>query len=219
MKKTTSNLILINMIFVVCLVIANVVSNRVLFTGIEMFGSPVTLPGAALCYCLTFLATDVISELWGREEAQRTVRFGFVGQLLATGLIMLTGYLPAAAGFENVAEAYDTLLGQSLWFCVGSMVAYLISQWWDVQVFHAVREWLIAKTGSRKHRWLYNNLSTMTSQAIDTLVFIFIAFGIGVGLPMNLLINMAIGQYVFKFVLALLDTVPFYILTRDVKEK
>ena len=59
----------------------------------------------------------------------------------------------------------------------------------------------------------------MTSQAIDTLVFIFIAFGFGVGLPMNLLINMAIGQYVFKFVLALLDTVPFYILTRDVKEK
>ena len=90
------------MIFVVCLVIANVVSNRVLFTGIELFGSPVTLPGAALCYCLTFLATDVISELWGREEAQRTVRFGFVGQLLATGLIMLTGYLPAAAGIENV---------------------------------------------------------------------------------------------------------------------
>ena len=59
----------------------------------------------------------------------------------------------------------------------------------------------------------------MTSQIIDTVIFIFIAFGIGVGLPLPVLINMAIGQYIFKFVLALIDTPFFYILTHNKKEK
>ena len=218
MKKTNSNLILINMIFVVCLVIANVVSARVLHTGVTLFGSPVTLPGAALCYCLTFLCTDVISELWGKEEANRTVRFGFIGQLLATALIIFTGYLPIAEGYEATDVAYQTLLGQNIYFCLGSMAGYLVSQTWDVAVFHRVREWLINKTGSNKHRWLYNNMSTMTSQILDTVIFIFIAFGLGLKLPMPVLINMAIGQYVFKFFLAALDTPVFYLLTRTRKE-
>lgn len=219
MKKTNSNLTLLSMIFVVCLVIANVVSGRVLHTGVNLFGSPVTLPGAALCYCLTFLATDVISELWGKKEANRIVKFGFFGQLLATALIMLTGYLPVAEGFENVAEAYETLLGQSFWFAVGSLVAYLISQTWDVWFFHKIRTYFVNKDGNNSKRWIWNNLSTMTSQIIDTVIFIFIAFGIGVGLPLPVLINMAIGQYIFKFVLALIDTPFFYILTHNKKEK
>ena len=217
MKKTNSNLILINMIFVVCLVIANVVSARVLHTGVTLFGSPVTLPGAALCYCLTFLCTDVISELWGKEEANRAVKFGFIGQLLATGLIMFTGCLPIAEGYEATGDAYQTLLGQNLWFCLGSMVAYLISQSWDVAVFHALRN-KFAKTdknGNVKGKWIWNNGSTMTSQILDTVIFIFIAFGLGLKLPMPALINMAIGQYVFKFFLAAFDTPIFYLLTRN----
>ena len=58
----------------------------------------------------------------------------------------------------------------------------------------------------------------MTSQLIDTVVFIFIAFGLGMKLPLPLLINMAIGQYFFKFGLALIDTIPFMLLTRNSKE-
>ena len=216
MKKTNSNLILINMIFVVCLVIANVVSARVLHTGVSLFGSPVTLPGAALCYCLTFLCTDVISELWGKEEANRTVRFGFIGQLLATALIMFTGYLPIASGYENVAEAYQTLLGQNIWFCAGSMAGYIVSQSWDVWMFHTLRSKFAKfdENGNVKGKWIWNNGSTMTSQILDTVIFIFIAFGLGLKLPMPVLINMAIGQYIFKFLLAAIDTPVFYLLTR-----
>lgn len=207
------------MIFVVCLVIANVVSARVLYTPVKLFGSPVTLPGAALCYCLTFLCTDVISQNYGKEEANRTVKFGFIGQLLATLLIMLTGYLPIASGFENVADAYNTLLGQNLWFCAGSMIAYLISQTLDVTIFHKVRDWAVNKTHGEKHRWLQNNISTTISQFVDTAIFITIAFGFGMKLPWSVVIPMMIGQYVFKFILALLDTPFFYLMTRNVEEK
>ena len=98
------------------------------------------------------------------------------------------------------------------------MVAYLISQTWDVWFFHTVREYFIKKDGNNSKRWIWNNLSTMTSQLIDTVVFIFIAFGCGMKLPLPLLINMAIGQYFFKFGLALIDTIPFMLLTRNSKK-
>ena len=71
MKKTNSNLIGINMMFVVSLVISNVVTAKLFATGLTLFGSSLALPGAAVCYAITFLATDVIGEIWGKQEANR----------------------------------------------------------------------------------------------------------------------------------------------------
>ena len=69
MKKTTNNLILCNMLFAVSLVIANVVTAKTIETGIPLFGGTIQLPGAAVCYAITFLMTDVIGEIWGKKEA------------------------------------------------------------------------------------------------------------------------------------------------------
>lgn len=217
MRKTNSNLIGINMIFVVALVISNVVTAKLVYTGITLFGAILTLPGAALCYAITFLATDVIGEIWGKKEANRTVRWGFVGQVLATLLIIATQYLPAADA--EAQTAYDRLLGQNWIFVIGSMVAYFASQSWDVYFFHKIRDKYIAKHGSTaKGRWIWNNASTMTSQIIDTVLFIGISFGIGFGWFFDrtmwpALGAMMVGQYCLKFILAALDTPFFYILT------
>jgi uncharacterized integral membrane protein (TIGR00697 family) len=218
MKKTNSNLIGINMVFVVALVISNVVTAKLFATGINLFGSPLTLPGAALCYAITFLATDVIGEIWGKKEANRTVRWGFVGQVVATLLIVMTQYLPAAD--PEAQAAYERLLGQNWIFVIGSMVAYFASQSWDVFFFHKIRDKFIAKHGSTEGgRWIWNNASTMTSQIIDTVLFIGIAFGLGFGWLFDKamwpsLAGMMIGQYILKFILAALDTPFFYLLTR-----
>ena len=218
MKKTNSNLIGINMVFVVALVISNVVTAKLFATGINLFGTALTLPGAALCYAITFLATDVIGEIWGKKEANRTVRWGFVGQVLATLLIMLTQYLPAAD--PEAQTAYERLLGQNWIFVIGSMVAYFASQSWDVFFFHKIRDKFIAKHGSTDGgRWIWNNASTMTSQIIDTVLFIGISFGIGFGWFFDRamwpsLFAMMLGQYALKFILAALDTPFFYLLTR-----
>lgn len=218
MKKTNSNLIGINMVFVVALVISNVVTAKLFATGINLLGAPLSLPGAALCYAITFLATDVIGEIWGKQEANRTVRWGFVGQVLATLLIILTQKLPASD--PEAQAAYDKLLGQNWIFVIGSMVAYFASQSWDVFFFHKIRDKYIAKHGSTEHgRWIWNNCSTMTSQIIDTVLFIGISFGIGFGWLFNRamwpsLAAMMIGQYGLKFILAALDTPFFYLLTR-----
>jgi len=218
MKKTNSNLIGINMVFVVSLVISNVVTAKLFSTGIMLFGNILTLPGAAVCYAITFLATDVIGEIWGKKEANRTVRWGFVGQVLATLLIILTQYLPAAD--PEAQAAYEKLLGQNWIFVIGSMVAYFASQSWDVFFFHKIRDKYIAKHGDTKGgRWIWNNGSTMTSQIIDTVLFIGISFGIGFGWLFDRsmwssLAAMMIGQYALKFILAALDTPFFYLLTR-----
>lgn len=218
MKKTNSNLIGINVVFVVSLVISNVVTAKLFNTGLYLFGNLLTLPGAALCYAITFLATDVIGEIWGKQEANRTVRWGFCGQILATVLIIITQYLPAADPEKQ--KAYETLLGQNWIFVIGSMVAYFASQSWDVFFFHKIRDKYIAKHGSTSGgRWIWNNASTMTSQIIDTVLFIGISFGLGFGWLFDRAMwgslgAMMIGQYVLKFILAALDTPVFYLLTR-----
>lgn len=217
MKKTQNNLILLCMIFVVSLVIANVITSKVIQTYIPLFGSTITLPGAALSYAVTFLMTDVIGELYGRKAANKAVRYGFICQIFASLLILLTQYLPAAD--NEMQAAYDKLLGQNIVFVVGSLIAYLASQHWDVWVFHAIRNKYINKHGStRGGRWIWNNLSTMSSQIIDTVLFIGIAFGIGMGWLFDIekwptLGAMMIGQYLIKFIIALCDTPFFYWLT------
>lgn len=214
MKKTDKNLMLCGMLFVVALVISNVVTAKTIQTGIPLFGSTIVLPGAALCYAITFLMTDVVGEIWGKEQAQTIVKWGFFGQVLATALIVLTQYLPAAN--PVMQDSYVMLLGQNWVFVVGSLTAYMLSQSWDVWVFHKIRARFDADPS---RRWLWNNASTMTSQVIDTVVFIGIAFGLGFGwlfdtamLPQ--LGAMMVGQYLLKFCLAAIDTPFFYILTR-----
>lgn len=203
MKKTAQNLILLNCLFVTSLVIANVVSNKVLQLG------PFNVPGAALCYCITFLCTDIVGEIFGKQEANRTVKFGFICQCMASLLILLTQYLPAADYAQEAAAAYNTLLGTNWRFFLASMCGYLVSQSWDVMVFHKLKD----VTGTDK-KWLRNNLSTMTSQFFDTIIFVTIAFW---GVVPNLL-NMIVSQYLLKLILALADTPIFYLATRSKEE-
>lgn len=220
MKKTNSNLVLISMVFAVSLIIANVVTGKLFATGLTLFGVEVVLPGAVVCYAITFLMTDIIGEIWGAGEANKIVKFGMISQILATILIIMTQYIPAAD--PEMQSAYNMLLGQNWVFVIGSLTAYLISQSWDVYIFHKIRNKFLKEHGHNKHRWIWNNISTITSQILDTLIFIIISFGFGFGWLFNkemwpTLGAMIIGQYIFKIILALLDTPVFYLLTKDIK--
>ena len=71
MKRNDANLITLNVVFVVCLIVANVVTSKVLDTGIHIGGVPILIPGAALTYAMTFLCTDVIGEIWGKKRGEQ----------------------------------------------------------------------------------------------------------------------------------------------------
>jgi uncharacterized integral membrane protein (TIGR00697 family) len=203
MKKTEKNLMLVNAIFLTSLLVANVVSSKIVsFWGL-------TVPAAIVAYPLTFLMTDVIGEMWGKEEANKTVKLGFICQMVSLVLIGGAILLPVAPFADNQAQ-FVAILGSSFRVVFASMVGYLVSQSWDVWIFHKVRNWYIKKHGSTKGgRWIWNNASTMTSQIIDTAIFITIAFA---GVVPNIW-SMILSQYLVKFVYALLDTPFFYLLT------
>ena len=199
---------LVNAIFITSLLIANVVSSKIVsFWGL-------TVPAAIVAYPLTFLMTDVIGEIWGKEEANKTVKLGFICQMISLVLIGGAILLPVAPFADNQAQ-FTSILGSSFRVVFASMVGYLVSQSWDVWIFHKVRDAYIKKHGSTKGgRWIWNNASTMTSQIIDTAIFITIAF---IGTVPNIW-TMILSQYLVKFVYALLDTPFFYLLTRKRSE-
>lgn len=216
MEKTEKNLRLLMVIFVTSLVISNIVTTKLVSTGISFLNTEVILPGAMFCYALTFLVTDIIGEVWGKEEANDCVKLGFLCQIIAFVLIQLTKYLPTVD--INLQNSYNIILGQNGIFVGASLLAYLAAQKWDVFIFHKIRNYYLKKLGNNKHRWIWNNVSTITSQFLDTIIFITIAFGWGYGWlfynPLGLL-WMILGQYLFKCILAILDTPVFYLLTKN----
>lgn len=223
MKKTDNNLKILIIIFVISLVIANVVGARTITTGITIGNITLAMSGGAITYAATFLCTDIISEIWGKAEAKRCVKYGFIGQLFATVCIVLTGLCPATD--EVMDGAYHTLLGQNWVFVTGSLCAYFVSQSWDVFVFHKLKDRYTKRHGSYtgRGRWLWNNGSTITSQIWDTVIYAVISFGFGMGWLFTpegrtQLIGVIIGQYLLKACLALLDTPFFYFFTRGQKD-
>lgn len=203
MKKTEQNLQILIGIFVVSLIVANIVSSKIVsFWGL-------VIPAAIVAYPLTFLITDVIGEIWGKEMANRAVKIGFICQLISLVLIGLSILLPVAPFADNQAQ-FVGIMKSSFRVVAASLVAYLVSQSWDVWLFHKLKE-----KCNGKHKWLRNNASTLTSQMIDTAIFITIAFW---GVVPNIWV-MILSQYLIKAIYALLDTIPFYLLTKNIDKQ
>lgn len=195
----------LNALFVGLLVISNILAVKLFTIGDYM------LPGAAIVYVVTYLLTDVIGEVYGKEAARKTVIAGFVTQIVAMVFIFLAIQLPAAPIFALNTE-FEAILGGSFRVMFASLAAYLMSQNFDVFIFHKLK----AKHGESK-LWLRNNLSTMSSQLIDTTVFIVIAFFGTV--PTSVLLGMIATQYVFKLLVAVIDTPIAYLLVRLAKRE
>ncbi len=209
MKKTEQNLSLLKGIFLTCLITSNVISSKIVALG------SLSVPAAVVAYPVTFLMTDVIGEIWGKKEANAAVKLGLICQLISLALIGIALALPAAPFADNQA-AFSAVLGSTFRIVAASMAGYLCSQTWDVWIFHRIRDAYIRRRGStRGGRWIWNNASTMTSQLIDTSVFILLAFW---GTVPDIL-NMILSQYAVKVVFALLDTVPFYLMTNRAEKE
>lgn len=200
-------------LFVTALVTAQLTAAKVLqFTiplSLPVTGDALVLPGAALAYALTFFASDCYAEVYGRKAAQRLVNVAFVMIFVMLVLVWSTIEAPAAQSSVDPTK-FQTVLSASTNIVIGSLCAYVVSQNWDVIVFHEIRE-----LTDGDHLWARNIGSTATSQAIDTVIFVGIAFyalprfaGIGPEIPTSVVLSLIVGQYVFKLFVALLDT-PF----------
>lgn len=179
---------------------------------ISIFG--LYVPGGVIIYAASFLITDLISEVYGKDSAIRTVQYGFGAMLVFAGYSLLIVNWDAAPYWTN-QEAFESVVGLSFRITMAGWISFMISQYWDVIVFHKLKE-----TGTawiNRRLWIRNIGSTITSQFIDSAIFISIAF---YGIYDNIL-QMILAQYLIKVVIALLDT-PFayigrYILNKDQK--
>jgi uncharacterized integral membrane protein (TIGR00697 family) len=183
---------------------------------------PMALAVGVLPYPVTFLCTDFISELYGRSRANAVVWVGLLLNLWVVGFLWLGGALPPAVALDPVSglpptDAYDFAFFRIRTLTTGavvaSMVAYLAAQLCDVSLFHF---WKRLTRG--RHLWLRNNGSTLVSQFVDTFAVITITHFWARGLPIDpqaalwpqLWVFIGSG-YVFTAVVALLDTLPFYL--------
>ncbi|MFB1049762.1 queuosine precursor transporter [Paraliobacillus sp. JSM ZJ581] len=197
--------IYLNGLFVGLLILSNIIAVKLITIG------DLVLPGAAIVYVVTYLITDVVGEVYGKEAAMKTVRAGFITQIVALLFIFVSIHLPAASAFSMQTE-FEMILGGSFRVMFASLLAYLVSQHIDVAIFHKLKQ----RHGDKK-LWLRNNLSTVSSQLLDTIIFIVVAF-VGI-VPTNVLIGMIATQYVFKFIVAIVDTPITYLLVRLAKKE
>ncbi len=168
---------------------------------------PMPLAVGVLPYPVTFLCTDFISELYGRRRANLLVLVGFIINLWVALVLWLGGVLPGAP-----SPTFDGLQRLAFSAITASMVAYVVAQTIDVQLFHF---WKRVTKG--RHLWLRNNGSTLISQAVDTVAVILITHFLAGALPLEAgiplwsqLWSFIVAGYVFKLLVGLVDTIPFY---------
>lgn len=169
-----------------------------------------SVPVGVIAYPFTFLATDLISELFGRKKAQLVVWVGFIMNIFMLFLMSVNHWLPNTQGVSgglNLFEGvYEFMVGNT----IGSMIAYLVAQTIDVRLFHF---WKRLTKG--KHLWLRNNASTMVSQLVDSttiLTILYLAGNLGENInTAGALAILILNSYLFKFFFALFDTPLFYL--------
>lgn len=181
------------------------------FIELSVFGLKMPLAVGVLPYPITFLCTDLICELYGRRRANAVVAMGAVLNVWVMSILWLGGELPGVGDPDKTGVFFQV---QKLAFgaVTASMVAYVVAQLVDVQLFHF---WKRLTKG--RHLWLRNNGSTMVSQLVDTTAVILVTHFYAHALPIDVaaevwpqLMSFIIAGYTFKLAVALLDTGPFY---------
>ena len=196
-----------------------VLANAMVFKFVDIplpFVGLVTISAGVFPYPVTFLCTDLVSELYGKKRANALVITGFVISVYMLLLLLLGRALPVShLQDEAIQEHYMAVFGQSARAIFGSMVAYLLAQLIDVRLYHFWR-----KLTSDRHLWLRNNGSTMLSQLIDTTAVVTILF-YGVW-PLTQIGGVILASYAYKLLVAAADTPLMYLGTwmlRDIEEE
>ena len=188
-------------------VFGTLLGNIAVCKCVDLFGLSTT--AGNVLYASTFLVTDILSEKYGKRDATKAVAYSFTIMLLwMLGTQMILQFTPNANDYVNAS--LQVVFGLVPRITIASLLGFIVSQNVDVFLYHLI--W--SKTGNTKSMlWLRNNGSTLTSQAIDTVIFTTLAFW-GV-YPVNVFFSILITTYLFKAIVALLDT-PFMYLARKI---
>ncbi len=179
-----------------------------------------SVPAGVIAYPFTFLATDLISELFGRKKAQLVVWIGLGMNFFMLFIMTVNFWLPNASGVSGGLQLFDGVYEFMVGNVIASMIAYLIAQSVDVKLYHF---WKRKTKG--KYLWLRNNASTTVSQLVDstaiiTILYLANNFGPEIN-SVGAVIILIVNSYLFKFAFAIIDTPLMYLgvkLFKDFEE-
>jgi uncharacterized integral membrane protein (TIGR00697 family) len=191
----------------VWIAISSIIANIQVNKSIELIGLTATLGNSV--YGSIFLATDILNEKYGAKEANRSVVFGFsssIVMLVTMSLSLL--FIPSVNDYAQ--DSLITLFNPAIRIVLGSLLAYLVAQFLDIKLFNLIKR----KLPSNKYMWVRNNVSTILSQGVDTLIFVTIAFLFVYEAP--ILLQIYASTFILKVIIALIDT-PFLYIAKKIK--
>ena len=194
---------LVTGLFVTVLIISNIVAVKLVSIG------PLVVTAAIVLFPISYIVADVLTEVYGYAVARRTIWIGFLCNLVAVVAIMLGGLLPPAS-FWQQQEAYEAILGYSARLLAASFVAYLGGEFLNAFVLAKLK----VRTAGR-HLWLRTISSTVVGQALDSVLFVVVAFG-GV-LPADALVATMEAQWAAKVLYETAATPLTYLVVRFLK--
>ncbi|MFT4805152.1 MAG: putative integral membrane protein (TIGR00697 family) [Psychroserpens sp.] len=196
-------------LFITSLVVSNLIFQKFFYwypIDIEIFGSKLfEISVGILPYPITFLITDLISEIYGKKRANQVVIAGIFASVFSLLIIWVADSVPAIPNSPIQNSLFTKVFGNSVLAVFASMSAYLFAQFIDIQVYHFWK-----KRTKGRHLWLRNNFSTWFSQFIDTLSIIFLLCSFEI-IPWESFKGLLISGFIFKVLVAFLDT-PFLYL-------
>ena len=195
--------------------LAVIAGNIQVLKTVDFFYSPEPVALGTILFASTFLCTDILSEYYGKEKARTNILIGFCAFLFMTLLMVLTiGFKPSEGDW--VQESLSNIFTPMTRFFIASMIAYLISQYFDVWFFSYLK-----KITSEKYLWLRNNLSTIVSSLVDNTVFSVFAWILLNPEPVsvyNVIMIYIFGTYFLRILIALLDTPFIYVAKFFIKK-
>ena len=196
--------------FIAALVVCNLIANK--FITIDLGFKTFVISAGVLPYPITFLITDILSEIYGKKKTARIVWAGFGASLFVLGVLLLAQQFTAIEASPVNDDTFNMVFGNSWRVIFASMTAYLCAQLIDVRIYHFWKE----KTAG-KHLWLRNNFSTVFSQLVDTTLVVCVLF---LGIRSNSEITQFIlDGWLFKMLCAFIDTPLLYASTAFIRNK
>ena len=204
-------------LFITSLVVSNLIFQKFFywypFDG-KIFGSRLfELSVGILPYPITFLITDLISEIYGKIAANRVVTAGIFASFFSMGILLIADYVPSMESSPIDNATFTQVFSLSPLAVLASMIAYLLAQFVDIRIYHFWK-----KLTNGKMLWLRNNFSTFASQFLDTFSVVCLLSVFGV-LPWDLFFGLVLSGFIFKVIVALLDTPLLYLLVWMFKKK
>lgn len=200
---------LLGALFITSLVVSNLIFQKFFYwhpLDMEVFGSKLFIVSVGILpYPITFLITDLISEIYGKKRANQVVVTGIFASLFSVLIVYVADIVPAVSDSPINNSVFTNVFGRTILAVGASMTAYLFAQFVDIQIYHF---WKRLTKG--KHLWLRNNFSTFLSQFVDTFSVVFLLCFFEV-LPWYMFKGLLISGFLFKVLIAICDT-PFLYL-------